>query len=115
MRVFPICSERGLVRRGVNGMRKYEVIYIIRPDLDEEKTAAVVERFSSLITNAGGELTKVAQWGKRRLQYEVKDFNEGFYVLTTFTGDEAVIPQELERVFKIADEIIRYLIVREEE
>lgn len=95
-------------------MRKYEVIYIIKPDLDEEKTAAVVERFSTLITNTGGEITKADLWGKKRLAYEVNDYKEGYYVFSKVTGEPAVV-EELERVFKIADEILRYIVIREEE
>lgn len=95
-------------------MRKYEVIYIIKPELDEEKTTAAIERFTSLITNAGGEIIKTEQWGKKRLAYEINDYREGYYVKVNFTG-EPVVAHELERVFKITDDIIRYLIVREEE
>jgi len=95
-------------------MRKYEVIYIIKPELDEEKTASVVERFASLITNTGGEITKTEQWGKKRLAYEVNDYREGYYVLVRFTGEPAVA-HELERVFKITDEVLRFIVIREEE
>lgn len=95
-------------------MRQYEVIYIIKPELDEEKTTSVIERFATLITNAGGEITKTEQWGKKRLAYEVNDYREGYYVLLNFTG-EPTVAHELERVFKITDEIIRFIVVRMEE
>lgn len=95
-------------------MRQYEVIYIIKPELDEEKTTSVIERFATLITNAGGEITKAEQWGKKRLAYEVNDYREGYYVLVNFTG-EPTIAHELERVFKITDDIIRFIVVRMEE
>ncbi|KKM12821.1 30S ribosomal protein S6 [Clostridiales bacterium PH28_bin88] len=95
-------------------MRTYETLFIVRPDLEPEQTAAVVEKFSGLITNNGGQLVKVDQWGKRRLAYEVNDFREGFYVLVQFQSNPEVA-QELERIFKITDEIMKYLITRIDE
>ncbi|MGI6065268.1 MAG: 30S ribosomal protein S6 [Bacillota bacterium] len=95
-------------------MRAYEAMYIIRPDLDEEKIQATIEKYSSLIQNNGGELVKVDPWGKRRLAYEVKKFREGYYVLVYFKGTQET-PAELERNFKISDDVIRYIVVREEE
>lgn len=95
-------------------MRAYEAMYIIRPDFDEEKVQATIEKYSSLIQNNGGELVNVEPWGKRRLAYELKKFREGYYVLVHFKG-EPKTPAELERNFKISDDVIRYLIVKEEE
>ncbi|MCR6545549.1 30S ribosomal protein S6 [Dehalobacterium formicoaceticum] len=95
-------------------MRAYEAMYIIRPDFDEEKVKATMEKYSTLIQNNGGELGKVDLWGKRRLAYEVKKLHEGFYVLMKFNG-QAEVPAELERNFKISDDVIRYLVVKEEE
>ncbi|MGI6711333.1 MAG: 30S ribosomal protein S6 [Bacillota bacterium] len=95
-------------------MREYEAMYIIRPDLDEEATQAVISKFSSLIESNGGELVKMEPWGKRRLAYEINKIREGYYVLLKFKGD-AKVPFELERNFKISDEIIRYLILKEGE
>jgi small subunit ribosomal protein S6 len=116
--IDPPCSAgtgRATVHREeVKGLRKYEVVYIIRPDLDEEGTAAVVTRFSELVTNQGGEVLKIDQWGKRRLAFEVKDFREGFYVVMHMDA-ESPVATELDRVFKISDSVIRHIIVREEE
>ncbi|MGI6189689.1 MAG: 30S ribosomal protein S6 [Clostridiales bacterium] len=95
-------------------MRKYETLYIIQPTLEEEAVKALVERFSALITEQGGQVEKVDEWGKRRLAYPIDDFREGYYVLMNFSSD-ADTPQELERVFKITDGVIRYLIIREDE
>lgn len=95
-------------------MRNYETMYVLRPDLDEEQVQASVDRFSEIITKNGGEVTKVDLWGKRRLAYEVQKLREGHYVLCYFTA-EADLPLELERNFKIADEVIRFLVVREGE
>jgi len=94
-------------------MRKYEVMYIIRPDLDQEQTKELVEKFQNLITNNGGEISKVDEIGKRRLAYEIADYNDGFYVLIYFQSEPNVVA-ELERVLKITDGIIRYLIVKDE-
>lgn len=94
-------------------MRKYEVMYIIRPDLDEEKTAAVIEKFQNLLTNQGATVTKTEKWGKRRLSYELSGFLEGQYVVVQFDS-EANAAAELERVMKITDEVIRHLVVRQE-
>ncbi|MDN5345413.1 MAG: small subunit ribosomal protein [Clostridia bacterium] len=95
-------------------MRNYEVVFVIKPDLEAEATAAVVDKFTQLIADQGGQVIEVDQWGKKRMAYEVRKYREGFYVLMKFKGDPAVT-QELERVLKINDEVIRYLITRLEE
>ncbi|MDA8234380.1 MAG: 30S ribosomal protein S6 [Clostridia bacterium] len=94
-------------------MRAYELIYIIKP-LEEEATTAVVDKFKGLIENNGGEIVKLDKWGKRKMAYEINDFKEGFYILCNFKG-EAAVAQELDRVLKITDEVIKHLIVKEEE
>lgn len=95
-------------------MRKYEVIFIVKPNLDEEATNAVVEKFSKLIVDNGGTIDKEDRWGKKRLAYEIKDFTEGYYSLFDFTA-EAACAAELDRVLKITDEVIKHMIVREDE
>lgn len=95
-------------------MRNYEVVFVVKPDLEAEATAAVVEKFTRLVTEQGGQVTAVDQWGKKRMAYEVRKYREGYYVLMQFQGTPAVA-QELERVLKITDEVIRYLITRLDE
>jgi small subunit ribosomal protein S6 len=92
-------------------MRKYEVMYIIRTDIEQEVVQATIEKFQGIINN-GGEITKHDVMGKRRLAYEINKFRDGHYVLVHFNATPAVIT-ELDRVMKISDEIIRYLIVKD--
>ncbi|AIQ21368.1 MULTISPECIES: 30S ribosomal protein S6 [Paenibacillus] len=92
-------------------MRKYEVMYIIRPDIEQEAVQAAVEKFQGIISN-GGEITKHDVQGKRRLAYEIKKFRDGVYVLVNFNAEPAVVT-ELERLMKISDEVIRYLITND--
>ncbi|MEW6663314.1 MAG: 30S ribosomal protein S6 [Bacillota bacterium] len=92
-------------------MRTYELLYIIKPDLDAEQTTATVEKFAELVRNNGGEIAKLDQWGKRRLAYEVQDYREGFYVLMQFKAEPAAA-SEVERILKISDNTIKYLITR---
>ncbi|MFX4262975.1 30S ribosomal protein S6 [Pelotomaculum propionicicum] len=94
-------------------MRKYEVVFVHRPDLDEEKSAALIERFKDLIETHGGEVLKIDKWGKRRLAYEVKDLREGVYIIAHMNA-EPKVATELDRVFKITDEVLRHIIVRED-
>lgn len=95
-------------------MRGYELVFIIRPDLDDEATEAVIEKVRSMIENNGGEIAKIDKWGKRRLAYEIKDLREGYYVVLNFKGESAVAA-ELDRVLKITDPVLRHMIVREGE
>ncbi|MDR1960697.1 MAG: 30S ribosomal protein S6 [Gracilibacteraceae bacterium] len=94
-------------------MQNYEVMFIIRPDLEEEATKAVVDRMSEVVRTAGGSDLKVEAMGKRRLAYEVRKFKDGYYVLMNFAG-EAAVPAELERIMKISDSVIRFLTTRAE-
>ncbi len=94
-------------------MRNYELMYIIRPDFDEEKVAEVIEKYNNLIANNGGEVVTADKWGKRRLAYEIKDFHEGIYVLVNFKG----VPdtsREIDRVMKISDDVIRFMIINKD-
>jgi small subunit ribosomal protein S6 len=95
-------------------MKAYELLYIIRPDLDEEATTALVDRLSGLVTSNGGDNLTVEKWGKRRLAYEIQDYKEGQYILMNFEG-EGRTSQEIERVMKISDDVIRFLTVRKED
>lgn len=92
-------------------MRKYEVMYIIRPDIEEEATKAAIEKFQNIITN-GGEIDKQEEIGKRRLAYEIEKFKDGYYVLVQFNAPTEVV-KELDRVMRISDEVIRYLILND--
>ena len=91
---------------------KYETIFIINPELDEENTKALVDKFKNLLETSG-ELENIDEWGKRRLAYEIKDRSEGYYVLANFSADSD-FPRELERIYKITDEIIKYLIIKKD-
>lgn len=87
---------------------KYEVLYIIDPNLDEEGTAAIVEKFKAMV-EAEGTLTGIEEWGKRRLAYPINDIPEGYYVLMTCEC-KPDLPAELDRVFKITEGVMRSLI-----
>ena len=91
----------------------YEALYILKPDLTEEQTAALVERFKS-VAEANGTVSEVNEWGKRRLAYPINDLMEGYYVLMTFTA-AAAVPAELDRIFRITDSVMRSIIVCKDE
>ncbi|MFL0248535.1 30S ribosomal protein S6 [Candidatus Clostridium stratigraminis] len=94
-------------------MRKYETIFILHPSLDEEAVKANVEKFKGVIENGGGVIDNVDFWGKRKLAYEIAKVNEGFYTLVNFSA-EADLPKELDRIFRISDNVIRHIIVKDE-
>ena len=91
-------------------MRNYELMYVIKPDVDEEKLAEIVEKYNNLIANNKGEVITADKWGKRRLAYEINDYREGIYMLVNFKG-EAETAQEIDRIMKISDEILRFMIL----
>lgn len=93
-------------------LRSYETLYIIDARLEEEAIKGIVEKFDSLISSSA-ELVSTDEWGKRRLAYEINKLTEGYYVLIDFKA-EPTFPLELERVFKITDGILKYLIVNKE-
>ena len=92
-------------------MRVYEVTYILDPNLEEEQITKSQEKFSELVTKNGGEIVNVENWGKRRLAYEVKGYNEGIYIMMRISsGDESA--KTLRRNLNIADEVLRSMLVR---
>ncbi|MBM7560967.1 30S ribosomal protein S6 [Fusibacter tunisiensis] len=94
-------------------MRKYETLFILRPSLEEEKRNEVIEKFKGIIA-ADGEVEKVEEWGNRRLAYEIEKIREGYYVLVNFKANPS-LPKELERNFRISDDVMRYIVVNLEE
>ncbi|HIX41741.1 30S ribosomal protein S6 [Kurthia sp. 3B1D] len=95
-------------------MRKYELMYIIRPNIEEEAKKALVERFNEILTSNGAELVESKDWGKRRLAYEINDFREGFYQIMKVNAPTEAI-NEYTRLANISEDIIRHIAVREEE
>ncbi len=87
---------------------KYELLYIIDPDLNEEETTAIVTKFKDLI-EANGTLGEVEEWGKRKLAYLINDKSEGYYVLVKFTAAPE-FPAELYRVLGITEGVMRSLV-----
>ena len=90
-------------------MRRYELMLLFRPDLEDDKLQSAVEKVTRAIVNAGGALTKVSPWGKRRLAYEIQHFREASYFLLHFDIAPSQI-RELERGLLISEEILRHLV-----
>ena len=94
-------------------INKYESFAVLKANLGEEGTTALVEKIKKLIA-ANGTLESVDEWGKRKLAYPIEDETEGVYFLFTFSS-KADFPAELDRVYKITDGILRTLIVKLED
>lgn len=95
-------------------MRKYEIMYIVRPDLDEEGRKALIERFNTVLTDNGAEIEKVEEMGMRRLAYEINKYREGYYVVIVLNSKPAAV-EEFDRLAKINDDIVRFMIIRLED
>jgi small subunit ribosomal protein S6 len=92
-------------------MRHYETLYIVKPELDDENYKAVVDKFRDLIEKQKGVIVKLEEWGKQRLAYQVKKFDQGAYVLMDYCGGSGVTA-ELERDLKLDDRILKYQTVK---
>ena len=94
-------------------MNKYESVIIINPSIEEEGIKNLIKKFSDLI-NTEGKVESVDELGKRKLAYEVKKNKEGYYVVFNFEAKPTLIA-ELERNYRITDEVIKFIVVRKED
>jgi small subunit ribosomal protein S6 len=92
-------------------MRDYELVYIVRPSVVEADAGVLNERIQGWIGAEGGEVQKVNPWGRRRLAYPIDDFREGVYVQVNFRAEPRSI-RPLERNLRLAEDVIRYLLIR---
>jgi small subunit ribosomal protein S6 len=94
-------------------MRRYELMLVLRPDVPDERIAAIVDRTTRQITTDGGQIVKVAPWGRRRLAYPIERYREGSYHIVVFEGAAGTIA-EIERSLLITEEVLRHLVVRQD-
>ena len=94
-------------------MNKYETIFIVNPEVAEEGIKALIQKFSDIINN-DGKVLEVQEMGKKKLAYEIKKNKEGFYVVINFEAKPELI-KELERVYRITDDVIKFLTINKEE
>jgi small subunit ribosomal protein S6 len=92
-------------------VRRYELMLVIRPDAPDEKASAVIDRTTRYVVASGGQIVKVAPWGRRRLAYPIDRHREGSYHIVVFEAPaESIV--ELERSLQITEEVLRYLVTR---
>lgn len=92
-------------------MNNYEVLYVIDNTAEDSVKDTVIQRFSDIVTEAGGTVDTVDRWGVKKLAYPIDYKTEGYYVLMNFTGNPEV-PAEIERVMNITDSIMRHMVIR---
>jgi small subunit ribosomal protein S6 len=92
-------------------MRHYETLFVINPDLSEEDTTQLIEKFSGVLSKGGADILKTDLWGRRRLAYPIKKFSKGFYVVLEYGSDPEAVA-EMERLFRIDEKILRFLTVK---
>jgi len=94
-------------------MNRYETVFIINPNVEEEGIKSLIQKFSDLINN-DGKVESVEELGKKKLAYEIKKQNEAYYLVFKFEAKPELI-SELERNYRITDEVIKFIVVKEEE
>ena len=94
--------------------RTYEIMFIVRPDVEEAEIDKLIEGFSGNVTNGGGEIKSVEKMGRRRLAYTVRKFNDGFYILLTIAAEGSLIA-EIERRLRVSEQVIKFITVRMDE
>lgn len=98
----------------VKELAQYELMYILRPDLGEEDQLAATAKVQQTIEASGGTVQKTDKWGRRKLAYEINDYAEGLYVVVNFQGD-GTIANEITRLLNINEDVVRSIVVREDE
>lgn len=91
-------------------LRDYEAVFVFDSALEESAIGEKLDRYHGLATTAGGEITTVDHWGKRQLAYQIRDKDNGYYVVSHFNAEASALP-ELERALKLDEQLLRYLIV----
>ena len=94
-------------------MNKYELTVVLNVKLEDEERAAAIEKVKGYITRFGGTVTNVDEWGKKRLAYEIQKMKEGFYYFIQFEAESSA-PAEIESRIRIMDNVLRYLVVKNE-
>lgn len=94
---------------------KYEILYIIRPDMTDDAKKELVERFDTIITDNGSTIVESKDWAKRRLAYEINDYKEGIYHLINLESSDAKAIDEFDRLARINRDILRHMIVKIED
>jgi small subunit ribosomal protein S6 len=94
--------------------RSYEVMFIVRPDVDEAELDKLIETFSGYVTTGGGTIRSTEKMGRRRLAYTVNKFNDGFYMLLIIESPASLI-SELERRLRVSEQVIKFITVRTDE
>jgi small subunit ribosomal protein S6 len=94
--------------------RTYEVMYIVRPDVEEADLDKLIEGFEKNVTDGGGEIKSTEKMGRRRLAYTVRKFNDGFYVLMTVVAAGSLMA-EIERRLRVSEQVIKFITVRIDE
>lgn len=94
--------------------RSYEVMFILRPDLEEAESDKLIETFSGYVTGGGGTVKSTEKMGRRRLAYTVRKFNDGFYVLLIVEAPASLIA-EIERRLRVSEQVIKFITVRTDE
>ena len=95
-------------------MHKYELCVVVSAQIEDDERAVVIDKCKALIERFGGQVTNVDDWGKKRLAYEVQKMKDAFYYFIQFDA-ESTVPAEIESRVRIMDNVIRYLVVRQDE
>ena len=95
-------------------MRKYEIMYILNASLEEAARNELMETLHAIVTNDGGEIDKIDEWGIKEFAYRIEDMTKGYYVVVTFHGNSAAVA-ELDRICRINQNVVRHMIVNLEE
>lgn len=92
-------------------MKRYETTYLLRPNLGEDQFAEIIERTGNIVRNDGGAVINLERWGTRKLAYEINKETSGHYIYFDYAAPGSTV-QELERIFRIDDRVLRYLTIK---
>ena len=95
-------------------MKKYEVMYILKANLEDATRQATIDSLNAIITNDGGVIESTDEWGLREFAYEIDGMTKGYYVVVTFNGTAAAVA-EFERKARISENVLRHLVIRLDE
>lgn len=96
-------------------MRKYEVMFIVRPDLESESNKQVAENMKKVLTDMGATIVEEKEMGQRELAYEIKKYKTGYYYFYKIEANDAKATKEFDRLAGLSEDVIRHLIVKVED